>query len=218
MASLPQRRDRAHARTREDIIEAAARAFARDGYRATTMQAIAAEAGYTAPSLYSYFASKEKIFDGLVAHLTDQFLEVFDELVPSDLTFAQRLEMLMRRLLELADRRRDSFVVFFSLRANRDFLPPKKGEKPRVTGYAVLLKRMQTWMGKAAPPSLLARHSAYDLAQLLVGISNAFFMTWLQSGDRGDRLSRRTELIVDFFLNGASAGTKRAVSGVAPRA
>lgn len=206
MQQLPERKDRAHARTRQDIIEAASRAFARDGFRATTMQAIAGEAGYTAPSLYTYFESKDEIFEGLVSLMTQEFLEVFDQVVPSGLTFAQRLELLMRRHLELADRRRDSFVVFFSLRSSGDFLPRKKGAKAPVPGYALLLTRMELWMAQAAPVEVLARHSASELAHLLFGVSYAFFMSWLLSEDRADRLSRRTESIVRLFLNGATGG------------
>jgi len=44
----PQRREREIARTREDIVEAASRAFVQIGVRDATMQDIAAEAGYTA--------------------------------------------------------------------------------------------------------------------------------------------------------------------------
>jgi AcrR family transcriptional regulator len=59
--ATPRRQQRNIARIREDIVEAAARAFSRHGHRRVTMQDIAREAGYTAASLYTYFRSKKEI-------------------------------------------------------------------------------------------------------------------------------------------------------------
>jgi AcrR family transcriptional regulator len=49
------------ARTRTAIIEAALRLFRENGYEATTMRAIAAEAGVSVGNAYYYFASKEHL-------------------------------------------------------------------------------------------------------------------------------------------------------------
>jgi hypothetical protein len=61
----PTRRERAAEHTREDILVAAARVFARKGYAAAGVQEIAAEAGFAAASLYSYFKGKRAIWDAL---------------------------------------------------------------------------------------------------------------------------------------------------------
>ena len=52
------------ARTRTAIIEAALRLFRERGYDATTMRAIAAEAGVSVGNAYYYFASKEQLVQG----------------------------------------------------------------------------------------------------------------------------------------------------------
>src|SRR5579885_162589 len=57
LRARPGRQSRARA-TRARIIAAAARLFVRDGYLATTMSAIAAEAGVAVQSLYLRFGSK----------------------------------------------------------------------------------------------------------------------------------------------------------------
>lgn len=46
---------------RQEILDAAARRFATEGYRATTMRDIAADAGLLAGSIYYHFASKEDL-------------------------------------------------------------------------------------------------------------------------------------------------------------
>jgi AcrR family transcriptional regulator len=50
------------AQTREQLVGAAARVFARRGYFQATVDEIAAEAGFTIGALYSNFAGKEELF------------------------------------------------------------------------------------------------------------------------------------------------------------
>src|SRR4051794_12370116 len=60
----PHRQQQAEA-TREAILDAAERLFARQGYAATTMAAIAAEAGVAARTVYVAFVSKGGVLRGL---------------------------------------------------------------------------------------------------------------------------------------------------------
>jgi AcrR family transcriptional regulator len=55
-------RAEAKARTREQLLEAAARAFARKGFAGASVEEIAESAGYSIGALYSNFASKEALF------------------------------------------------------------------------------------------------------------------------------------------------------------
>lgn len=52
----------------ETLRRAALRVFARQGLRRARMSDVAREAGLSAGALYTYFASKEALFDWLVAH------------------------------------------------------------------------------------------------------------------------------------------------------
>jgi AcrR family transcriptional regulator len=58
-------------RTRAELLQAAARVFARRGYHGASVEEIAAEAGYTTGAVYSNFKGKEKLF----LALTDYELE-----------------------------------------------------------------------------------------------------------------------------------------------
>ena len=60
----PPRRSRAEkkAETRELLIDAAARVFARRGFHAATVDEVAAEAGVTTGALYWHFQSKDELF------------------------------------------------------------------------------------------------------------------------------------------------------------
>ncbi len=55
-------RAEAKARTREQLLDAATRVFARKGYASASVEEIAESAGYSIGALYSNFASKEQLF------------------------------------------------------------------------------------------------------------------------------------------------------------
>jgi len=57
----PTRAER-KAQTRDQLVGAAERLFKRDGFHATSVDAVADEAGYTKGAVYSNFASKEELF------------------------------------------------------------------------------------------------------------------------------------------------------------
>jgi AcrR family transcriptional regulator len=58
---------------REQILAAAKRCFVRDGFHATSMQDLFAEAGLSSGAVYRYFASKDEV---IIAIATDNVREV----------------------------------------------------------------------------------------------------------------------------------------------
>ena len=92
MNDLPRRQQNRLNRERQ-ILDAALTVFAATGYSGTTMDAVAAEAGVTKPTLYSYFPSKESLFQAMMLGKRDLMLDVFEHpsasgMVADLLTFA----------------------------------------------------------------------------------------------------------------------------------
>ena len=54
-------RKESHAQTRERLVETAHRLFLADGYNATSLDKVAAEAGYSKGAVYSNFATKHEL-------------------------------------------------------------------------------------------------------------------------------------------------------------
>lgn len=77
MTALPRRQQNRLNRERA-ILDAALTVFAAQGYSGTTMDAVAAEAGLTKPTLYSYFPSKDDLFQAMLLAKRDLMLDVFD--------------------------------------------------------------------------------------------------------------------------------------------
>lgn len=67
-------------RTRARVLEEAVLRFAADGYRATSVAAVARAAGVTPAAVYAYFDGKEGLFDAAVDHDAAGLIqEVLDE-------------------------------------------------------------------------------------------------------------------------------------------
>jgi AcrR family transcriptional regulator len=68
------RRSRMKAERRSQLVRAAARLFAERGFRAVSMEDLAAEAGVSGPAVYRHFASKEALLADLLIDVSQQLL------------------------------------------------------------------------------------------------------------------------------------------------
>jgi len=64
---------------RRQLLDAAARCFARHGYRGTKTAMIAAEAGVSEPIIYRHFKSKQNLFIDLITKVADEVFENWQE-------------------------------------------------------------------------------------------------------------------------------------------
>ena len=75
MATRRLTRGERREQTREQLLEAAARVFARRGYHGAAVDEVAEEAGYTTGALYSNFSGKEDLFLSLLERFAARQLE-----------------------------------------------------------------------------------------------------------------------------------------------
>ncbi len=187
-----ERRAREIERTRQDILEAAARVFSHGGFHAATMAAIANEAGFTAASLYTYFESKEAIYRALKDDILRRILATYDVPAPSGLSFAQRLEALLLQQLALLAERLDELRVFLDA-------PSSRAEERDVR--AVFLERTVRFLSENGRGKL--RIPPREAAHVLFGLIDARVLLWLSGEEKPDPASLATR-IVDLFLHGAA--------------
>ena len=213
MKKVAERRLRAVARTREDILDAAVQAFARTGYQSVTMRDIAREAGYTAAALYTYFENKQEILGALVKVVIDEFLGAVGEPLPSGLGFRQRVELLVRRIVEQMERRRDFFLLFLSMAQANQHPRPTKGHPDPIRTMKKAHARLVRWFAENASSRELGGHAPEDVARFLTGLIQSFMGDWVVQGTPPGQFMRRASLILDLFLNGVSGGRKQTKSG-----
>jgi AcrR family transcriptional regulator len=97
-------RTEAKARTREQLLDAAAHTFARKGFARASVEEIAESAGYTIGALYSNFGSKEQLFLELLSMRTRQRAVPVAEILGADSEGGtDPVEVLSRLLVAIAD-------------------------------------------------------------------------------------------------------------------
>lgn len=80
---------------REQILGAATELFRRYGYRRTSMELLAAEAGVAKPTLYAYFEAKEALFRAVCEHTMSKILDDAQAAVAAEGPLAARLTGLL---------------------------------------------------------------------------------------------------------------------------
>ena len=133
MSSEPKRETRAEkqARTRAELIETAAKVFARRGYKGASVEEIAEEAGYSHGAVYSNFDGKADLF---LAVLEEYMAERAQELAATQVELAEdapieiRARALADQWMERFAKDRESFLLHmeFVAHAGRD---PKLAER-----------------------------------------------------------------------------------------
>jgi AcrR family transcriptional regulator len=110
------------ARTRAQLLEAAARVYARRGFESATLDEVAEEAGFTKGAVYDHFGSKENLLFALLdEHLSGQIAEqiaLFDPTVET----AERPRVGADRWMRELDEDPDAFRLFIEawVRSQRD--------------------------------------------------------------------------------------------------
>jgi AcrR family transcriptional regulator len=118
--------------TRRRLLDAAGRVFRRRGYRGASVEAIAAEAGYTVGALYSNFDGKD---DLLLALLEEEIGEITKRVVAAAAEAEDVIEKLRRGSLEwmaVLDEQRDFYVLlieFWTLWVRDPELRPEHAER-----------------------------------------------------------------------------------------
>jgi AcrR family transcriptional regulator len=86
---------------REQVIEAAVKEFAANGYRGTSTGAIAKRAGISQPYIYALFPNKRELFLAVDRHVVERIRRAFIEAAMGKQTTEERLEAMGQAYMEL---------------------------------------------------------------------------------------------------------------------
>jgi AcrR family transcriptional regulator len=104
-------KERRREQERQDILTAAGALFAEQGFRATSVQAIAACAEFSVGKIYSFYPSKEAIFDALVEAFLDRMNGLIQAFDRPDLAPLERLHHWLTGMLESGEQDRNLIRV-----------------------------------------------------------------------------------------------------------
>lgn len=106
--------------TRAQIVETALRLFRERGYEATTMRAIASEAGVSVGNAYYYFPSKQHLVQAYYAASQELHAEAARPVLDGATGFEERLHGVLRTRLDTMQSEQAFAVAFFRYAADPD--------------------------------------------------------------------------------------------------
>lgn len=193
----PERvRRRPRAETRRDLLDAAARVFAREGFHAASVEAVSEEAGFSRGALYSNFKSKEDLFLALYEERIERRREELREVMKRAGSPPAGLAPVSANVMQTLDREREWFLLYFefALHAARDAEFADRFERVREQGLAELASGIADGLEKAGLESSL---DPADLALVLKALSYGLALERLVNEDivPSELLGRVMELI-----------------------
>ncbi len=195
---------------RRHILEAAERVFADKGFASASMQEIGRQAGVSMGTIYSVFASKEAVLEGVLQWRGEEILALVRDATASA---AGALEAL-RRLME-------AYVTYFT--AHPDFLrmhlrlggawsvSPANGKR-RAAVWEEIHRLQADLMGKGVREGVLVDEDPALLARLFSAVDQVLLARWVELGLRASKeeLLRQLQLWVERLLvrrpNGPTSG------------
>jgi AcrR family transcriptional regulator len=174
------------------ILRAAAVAFARGGYGATSMEDVAAEAGITRLIVYRHFDSKEDLYRSVLTAVTDRLREQWQlGLRDADRGFV------FRTLLTVAREQPDGYRLLFEYAAR----------EPQFRTFAEEVRAIQVeladqMLGQSIPDPIFRRWAT----RTVVGYLTDSVLAWLEVGDPGrddEFVEQATDALLAIYLSWA---------------
>ena len=188
----------------EQILEAAIRVFARQGYYNSTISQVAREAGVGDGTIYLYFKNKDDILDNFFSYKTTQIFSQFKDEVDCCRNALDKLSQLVACHLKEFEQNRDLAVVYEVETRMRRHLSDEKIKEMSRMYYDLVAEIVDQGQAEGTIRQNIPIHL---VKQYLIGAVDEVITTWLYSS-REYRLIAMAEPLVDLITNGI--GTARA--------
>jgi AcrR family transcriptional regulator len=183
-------------RTKERIVAAALALFRRDGYEATTMRAVAEEAGVSLGNAYYYFASKELLLRAFYHEVHEAHVAACAPVLARKKGLRDRLlGVMLARLQVIAPYRRFSALMFQGAADPKSPLSPFHGD------MAQLRREGEELFARVLEGTKLPKDIAAELPPLLWTYGMGIVLYWIHDDSAdGERTRRLIEHSVDLVV------------------
>lgn len=184
----------------QQIIDAAVRVFARNGFYNSRVSDIAREAGIASGTIYLYFKTKDEILVTLFRDKMAEFVRTLRKAIAAEPDAPAKLRRLVRLHLETLEARPDlAEVVQVELRQGQKFF--RGASAHEVSAYFDLI-------GSVLQEGVAAGAFRPDLpvkvaTKMLFGAMDQIATSWVL-GKRGYRLADAAEPVATIFLKGVT--------------
>jgi AcrR family transcriptional regulator len=202
---MPETRDRANKRQllREQreaqILDAAARVFAKNGYARATTREIAAEAGLSEGTIYNYFDSKRDLLIAMSSQMALESLEQLDALPPRENVKAYVLALVKNRF----------HLLLKNIDLVRALMPEVLVDDDLRTAYidevlAPAIHYLGEYIESRTEVGVFREVNTHVVARAMIGSVMSFGFLWLQQPSELEQVSREEVIseMVGLFLDG----------------
>jgi AcrR family transcriptional regulator len=209
-APAPRRRDEARALFRNAILEAAEAVFAEHGFHRARIQDVAQRARIAVGTVYNHFEQKDDVLRALLEERTEGFISQLEPKPGDPADFEGRLRARVDRILAYVETHR----AFFTIAAEHGLVGSSSNSASGVTGKAARhLARARALfvelVQEGIDAGILEPLDPTVLARFMGGLVRAFTIGALQQDPKAS-LAKDADVIVRFFLHGASRSPARA--------
>ena len=199
--------------TRQQVLDAAARVFARQGFHGASVDTVSEEAGFSTGAIYSNFGSKEELFLTLYEERIQRRRRELTEAVKSAGGREPGLTSAAADVGEIFERERDWFLLYFEfvLHAARSPAFARRFRVVREAGLRELAEGLTAGLEQAGVERTI---SPRELAQAVRALSYGLALDRLVKRDDGaEALIRRILELVFKGMSAESVSQKRARRG-----
>jgi TetR/AcrR family fatty acid metabolism transcriptional regulator len=180
------------------ILEAAVRVFARQGFYQSTVAKIAREAGVADGTIYLYFKNKDDILVQFFSFRAKQVFESFREAVDRADSSLDKLRNLVRRHLAEFQRDRDGAVVY-----QVETHQSSRLAEAQIKAMSQMYRDLISEIVEQGQQDGTIRKDLYVglVKRLIIGAVDEVINTWLHSDGQYDLVSMADPL-VELFMKG----------------
>ena len=170
----------------EKVFQAAVGEFASKGYRGASMNSLVKAAGISKGSLFQYFRSKRNLFDAVLEIAVQQVKRYLKQVraETEDLSFAERLEKLLRSGFRFIDEHPLLTAVYFQLLQSGDApFGSDRMVQLRRQGSEFLSDLVERAVSKGElSPAIDVQRTGFLINSLLETLLRAYYTEFLDSG------------------------------------
>ncbi len=189
--------------TRQALLKAALAVFSHQGYAATRLEDIAAEAGVTRGAIYHHFGSKPELYTEMVVEYSKPLMQIVEDALAASGTTT---EFLRRIFIDMCGAMEDDA----ELRAIQEISTTKTEMTPELAeGIYTKLNSIEQQVSSLtegiaeaiAQGEFRAEHDPEDVARAYFSYLNGYMLLWLLD-QSAFSIKARAPQMIDIFLRG----------------
>lgn len=197
------RREREHLSRKREILEAAQKVFAKEGFHQATIDEIAKEAELAKGTIYLYFKNKRELFYSLVEEKTEYLMNLLQKEAKREENAVEKLSAIVKHQLEFYEANRDFFKIITSESSRFELGLKDELRKKIMDRYLKYIDIVSQVIEEGMKEGKFKALDAKKMAATLRGIIDALAFQWILSKEK-ESLVSNAPLIMELFLSGVA--------------